>query len=225
MTSGAPGTFGAMQLRVADELGGRTDLLVPQIANQVSSPIQMAILDAVMRWQDSRFWFNEYRVAGAFNTVRGQEFYTAADWPDIATIQHIDIMTVVVSGNRYKMWPRTVEYIERISTNQQWTGMPVDYSYYDFTIRMYPIPNGVYPINVLGTQWFAPLNADTDSNVWTTFAASLIKSTAKLYLYRDTLQDDERAQAMQNAVQFELMQLRAATQRRSATTRMVPTYF
>jgi hypothetical protein len=215
-------TFGDLQNRIADELGGRADLLTPS-SGLNSSPIQLAIYDAISQWQNERFWFNEYRTANAFTTKLGQEFYDASDWPDIASIHQIDKLSVLISGNRYYMTPRTEQYMEDLSINPAWSGQPKDYSYYNFQLRFYPIPNGVYPVNVLGTKDFGDLIADDDSNVWTTTAEPLIRANAKLYLYRDTLQDDDRAQAMAQAMNFEERNLRGGTQRRVPTTRLSPT--
>jgi hypothetical protein len=217
-------TFGDLQNRIADELGGRADLLSPS-PGLADSPISLAIWSAINMWQNERFWFNEYRSANAFNTNVGQEFYTALDWPDIATIHHIDKLSVIISQNRYFMTPRTEQYMEDISINPYWSGQPVDYSYYNFRLRFYPIPNGVYPVNVLGTQSFTPLVAGNDSNPWTTLAEPLIRATAKLYLYRDTLQDDDRAQAMAQAMNFESSNLHGQTQRRTPQTRLRATTF
>ena len=220
----ANSTFGDMQNRIADELGGRTDLLSPSMG-LAASPIALAIYDAINQWNNERFWFNEYRTEGAFNCVIGQEFYTAADWPDIATIFQIDKLSVLISGNRYYMTPRTVQYMEDVSINPSWTGQPQDYGFYNLQLRFYPIPMGPFPINVLGTKAYPPLVTASDSNVWTTTAEALIRANAKLYLYRDTLQDDDRAQSMAQAMNFELGNLRQGTQRRVPTTRMRATNF
>jgi hypothetical protein len=217
-------TFGDLANRIADELGARTDLLVAS-TGLTDSPIQLAILDAVSYWANERFYFNEYRTAGAFSTVAGQEFYTSADWADIATILHIDKLSVLISGNRYFMVPRTEEYLEDISINPSWRGQPVDYAYYNFQLRFYPIPDNAYPVNVLGTKYFAALSGASDTNVWTTTAEPMIRATAKMYLYRDTLQDDARAQAMAQAMQFEYSSLKGGTFKKAAGTRMKPTMF
>jgi len=190
-----------------------------------ASPIQLAIFDAISFWQAERFWFNEYRTTNAFTTVVGQEWYTASDWPDIATILHIDKLSVLISGNRYFMTPRTEQYMEDVSINPSWSGQPKDYSFYNFRLRFYPIPGGLYPVNVEGTKFFPPLSQGTDSNIWTTSAEALIRATAKMYLYRDTMQDDDRTQAMAQAMNFESQSLRAGTIRRVATRRFRPTNF
>lgn len=217
-------TYAQLQSRIADELGGRTELLSPS-TGEVLSPIQLAIQDAIGFWDNERFYFNEYRTAGAFNTVVGQEFYTSADWADITTIQHIDKLSVLISGNRYFMVGRTAQYMEDISMNPSWSGQPVDYGYYNYQLRFYPIPNGVYPVNVLGTKLFAALANANDTNVWTTDGEQLIRLTAKQYLYRDTILDDEKAAAMEAGAQKQFASLKGETFKKSATLKFQPTTF
>lgn len=217
-------TYLELQYRIADELGGRTDLLAPS-TGETLSPIQLAIQDAISFWADERFWFNEYRTAGAFSTVVGQEFYTSSDWADIATIQHIDKLSILISGNRFFMEPRTEQYMEDISMNASWQGQPIDYSYYNFQLRFYPIPNGVYPVNVLGTKYFPALSGNSDTNVWTTTAEPLIRATAKQYLYRDTILDDIKAASMERASLQQCSNLKGATFKRAASLKFQPTQF
>ena len=196
-------------------MGGRTELLSPS-SGQTLSPIQLAILDAISSNEDDRFYFNEYRTANAFSTVVGQEFYTSADWADIATILHIDKLSILISSNRYQMYPRTEQYMEDISMNTSWSGQPVDFSYYNFRLRFYPIPNGVYPVNVLGTKKFAALSGSSDENVWTTEAEQLIRLTAKKYLYRDTILDAEKAAQMEAGAREQYKYLKGATFKKAA---------
>lgn len=217
-------TYSQLQYRIADELGGRVELLSPS-TGEVLSPIQLAIQDAINFWANDRFYFNEYRTAGAFSTVVGQEFYTSADWADIETIQHIDKLSILISGNRYFMTGRTAQYMEDISINPSWSGQPIDYSYYNFQLRFYPIPNGVYPVNVLGTKLFSTLSGASDTNVWTTDAEALIRLTAKQYLYRDTILDDAKAAAMEAGANQQASSLKGETFKKSATLKFQPTTF
>lgn len=217
-------TYSQLQYRIADELGGRTELLSPS-TGEVLSPIQLAILDAIQFYEDERFYFNEYRTASAFSTVAGQEFYTASDWADIATIQHIDKLSVLISGNRYFMEPRTAQYMEDISMNASWRGQPVDYCYYNFQLRFYPIPDNAYPVNVLGTKKLAALSGASDTNVWTEEAEPLIRLTAKQYLYRDTILDDAKAASMEAGATKQFDALKGTTFKKSATLKFQPTTF
>lgn len=189
------------------------------------SPIQLAILDAISIYNDERFYFNEYRTSGAFSTVVGQEFYTLADWADIATIWHIDKLSILISGNRFFMEPRTEQYMEDISMNASWTGQPVDYAYYNYQLRFYPIPNGVYPVNVLGTKNFTDLSGASDTNVWTTDGEALVRLTAKQYLYRDTILDSDKAAQMGAGAKEQFDALKAATFKKSATLKFRATTF
>jgi hypothetical protein len=217
-------TYGDMANRIADELGGRTELLSPS-SGLSQSPIQLAILDAISNYEDERFYFNEYRTTSAFSTVAGQEFYTSSDWADIATIQHIDKLSVLISGNRFFMEPRTEQYLEDISMNASWRGQPVDYSYYNSRLRFYPIPDAAYPVNVLGTKKFTALSATGDTNVWTTEAEQLIRLTAKETLYRDTIQQPDKAAMMGEAADKQFTYLKGSTFKKVATLRFTPTSF
>lgn len=217
-------SLGDMMNRIADELGGRTDLLVPS-SGLTYSPIQLAIQDAVSFWENERFYFNEYRTAGAFSTVVGQEFYTVSDWADIPTILHIDKLSILISGNRYFMTPRTEQWMEDISINPSWSGQPVDYAYYNYQLRFYPIPNGVYPVNVLGTKYFTALSAARDTNPWTNDGEQMIRATAKQFIYRDTILDDGKAASMAASAKQQYSSLKGGTFRKAASLKMQPTYF
>src|SRR5690348_18369781 len=104
-------TYGDMQNKIADELGGRSDLNTNQ-SGLSSTPIQMAIQSAIRKWEREPFYFTQTRTTGAFSTVALQEFYTASDWSAIPTVATIDKLSILISGNRYFMWPRTAQYME-----------------------------------------------------------------------------------------------------------------
>lgn len=217
-------TYGSMQNRIADELGGRTDLLTPS-TGMTTAPIPLAIQDAIKFYDNERFYFNEYRTAGAFTTVLGQEFYTSSDWADIATITHIDKMSILISGNRFWMWGKTAQELEDISMNTSWVGQPVLYSYYNEQIRLYPIPDNAYPVNVLATKTFAELVNSSDTNPWVNDAEAMIRGRAKYYLFRDTLQDVASAAIAAKAADEEYKSLKGETFKRGATWRTKATQF
>lgn len=217
-------TYGVMQGRIADELGGRTDLSTPS-SGLALSPIQFAILDAIRFHENDRFYFNEIRTASAFSTVLNQEFYTSSDWSEIPYLKHIDKLSILVSSNRYYMMGRTEQYMEDVSINPNNSGVPIDYSYYNRQLRFYPIPNGVYPVNFLGTKTFAELSASSDSNVWTDEAEALIRLTAEWLLYRDTIKDDVGAIRAEKAWNRAYTSLKGETFKRMASLTIRPSYF
>lgn len=182
-------TYAQMQATIAYELGDRTDL---------NTQIKAAIQTAIAKWERTRFYFNELNAINAFNTVHGQEYYTSSDYAGIATIAHIDKMWALVSNNRYFLMPRTMQYLDEVSVNPNVAApsVGVDYAYYAETIRLYPIPDGSYPISIQGTKRFAALNADSDSNVWTCDAEALIRTEAKLDLYLNVIKQPDQAQLM-----------------------------
>ena len=206
-------TFGDMQTRIANELK-RTDL---------TSEIKLAINDAINDYDGNRFWFNEERDATAFTTVLGQEFYTVADAPVIASMRHIDTATVFVFNSRWVMHFRTPQYMEWQSVNPSWNAIPEDWSYYNETIRLYPIPNGAYPVYLSGTMQIAPtpLSSDNDSNVWTNEAEQLIRYCAKRKMFSDLLRDPDQMQinkALEDN-QFNILQSETAKRGGPATIR------
>lgn len=193
--------YGQLQAQIAFELGQRTDLLtIPSGSNLALSPIQQAIQNAIAKWEREHFYFNEIEAINNVNTVVGQEFYTTVTWPFIAAQIHIDKIWVVISNNRYSLNPRTEQYIADTSLNPSVQGQPIDYSYYAETIRLYPIPDGAYPITIEGTQRFSTLVKTSDSNSWITDAADLIKAEAKFDILINILKQIELANSQKNLI-------------------------
>lgn len=217
-------TYGDLKNRIVDEMGGRSDLSTAS-SGLTLTPIEYAILDAVAFWETKRFWFNELRTATAFSTVNLQEFYTSSDWSEIPNLLEIDQITVTVSGARTKIERRTPLWIDEFSLTTTNTGVPTDYAYFQSKLRLYPIPNGVYAVNVMSTKKFTALSATSDSNVWTYEAEPLIRAEAKLRLYRDTLMDDQGSMRMQMAVDRAVAMLRGDSHRRVATNKFRATDF
>lgn len=193
--------YSQLQAQIAYELGQRTDLLsIPSGSGLALSPIQQAIQNAIAKWEREHFYFNEIEAINSVSTVKAQEFYTAATWPFITAQIHIDKIWVLVSNNRYSLNPRTEQYISDTSLNPSVQGQPIDYSYYAETIRLYPIPDGIYPITIEGTQKFSTLVNSADSNSWTTEAADLIKAEAKSDILTNILKQTDLANIQKNLI-------------------------
>lgn len=224
-----------LQRQVADELGDRTDLLSPLGDSNLSlSPIQNAIQSAIAKWEREPFYFVEsYQTL--FNTVAGQEFYTAGDAPAIATAPNIVKLRVLVYGQRYTLTKRHWGYLEDVSVNPSVTSSyPSDWAYFAETLRLYPIPSQALPMQGSFDQRLTALSGDTDSNVWTQDAYDLIRSEAKLILAQEVLHDPGVAAEMKKAIYGDpmvrgdrgyLYALKAESSRRGAPRRMRPTHF
>lgn len=228
-------TYITLQRAIADEIGDRQDLLSPLSDSALTqSPIINAIQTAIAKWEREPFYFNSLYETNAFNTVNGQEFYTASDFPAIATMPDVVMIHILINANRYTLNPRTWEYLEDISVNPAVTGYPIDYAYFAEELRLYPIPSDAWPLTFSRRQRVAALVNNTDSNIWTTDAYDLIRSEAKLVLAQEVLHDSDMAAEMKMAIYGDpgnaasrgyLYPLKAETSRREGRGRLRPTYF
>lgn len=194
-------TYLTLQRQVADELGNRIDLLSPlSDSNLTLSPIQNAIQSAIAKWEREPFYFNEYYDTAFFTTVSSTEFYGVAAAPAIATVVNIERLHILIASRRYSLVPRRWVYLQDVSISPSTTGKPTDYAYFASQIRLYPIPDGAYPVTITGTKQFTALSADGDANVWTQDGYDLIRAEAKLILAQEVLHDSEMATRMEWAI-------------------------
>lgn len=240
------GNYGQMAYQIADELGDRQDLLFP-LADEAGTPLALgpipsAIQSAIALWERERFYFNEILVdfnaqgipTSPWYTVQGQEYYDSSDYAGIPTIAKFDKLWVLINANRYTLTPRTFEYMADTSVNPAVIAYPVDYAYSGLKVKMYPIPDGHYPMGFLGTQRFPTLTQGADSNAWTQDAYDLIRCQAKLYVASETLHNaairDECVKAIYGdpsvlGSRGYLSALKGETTRRRGGGGMKPTYF
>ena len=190
----AANTYGAMQSRIQNEVLGS-----PQI-----SDIQNAIQDAIAEYERETFWFNSMRTFGAVSgsasdlqTVNAQEFYSYADLPVLTNMPHISKILVLAFANRYPLTQRTPQWIDDQSISTSWQGLPTDWCWQAGALRIYPVPNGGYPLIIDGTIRFPALVNPADYNCWTNEAEKLIRTEAKRLLFREITRDDEQVQAME----------------------------
>lgn len=203
-------TFGELRSRIEDELQ-RPDL---------SDPIGLAIKDAVKYYESERFYFNEGRKTA--DTIAGQEYYgLPGDFQEIDTVNFFPSSTI-----KYDLQPRTWEELERINTNTQVTGRPYFYALYAGQLRLYPIPNDTYRLEIGGVFKFDELSATSDTNPFLSDAESLIKYRAKAHVLLDVIQGAEAVQAaatMTALEQDELSRLRYETTSRRSTGKLKAT--
>lgn len=226
-------TYQGFQNQIAYELGQRSDLLAAP-SGLALSPIQQAIQAAIAKWEREHFYFNEVQAINTFNTVAGQEFYTSVDSPYLGTNPHIDKIWVLIASNRYSLNPRTEQYMDDTSLSTSSQGQPIDYAYYAETLRMYPIPDGVYPMSIEGTKRFSTLTLTTDTNVWLQDAADLIKAEAKMDLLENVLKQSDLADRQKRLIYGDptvpgdtgyLYALRSESVQRPAVGKMRAMYF
>ncbi len=230
-------TYITLQRTIADELGNHTSLLTPLSDSSLTlSPIQNAIQSAIAKWEREPFYFNEVYNSSTplFTTVSAQELYTTAAGAGIATAPDIYSLHALISTYRWPLTKQSWDWMEEASVNPAGRGQPTDWAYLAQTIRLYPIPDGAYPIRASRLQILTALSADADANVWTQDAYDLIRCEAKLILAQEVLHDDDMVRRMKIAIYGDpslpgergyLSVLKAETTRRAATGRVKATQF
>jgi hypothetical protein len=180
----AAGTLGYLKDRIADEIA-RDDL---------TTQIAAAVGDAIAIYQKERFRFSETRDV-TWNTVIGQEFYTAADNPVIASHYYIDYLVAFIGGIASDLHQYTPDELELLAQDPVQSGTPEGFAFYNEQIRLYPVPAAVYPMR-MGAHVLvaAPATDSTAGNRWMTDAERLIRARAKYQIAVNiTLDIDEIA--------------------------------
>lgn len=166
--------------------------MIDRIANEIrrpslatgglTSPIALAIFDAINFWQKDRFRISDTdpSFTPTFNTVQGQYIYTVSDNANISTIYVIDSLLVYVGSTAEPLTRRSPTDIYLLNQQNQQSGQPTDYAYDGNKIIMYPIPSSVWQMFILGhIQIAAPAALDEDNNPWMNWAEVLIRCQAK----------------------------------------------
>jgi hypothetical protein len=182
-TSATPGTLGAMKLRLKNEMD-RSDL---------DDEIADAIKTAIASYAHERFWFNESREL-SFATVNGQWQYDADDYPSLANVLRWDYVLAEVGDNYFTLMPMTPRQIEVLNGDGDFNGQPLNWSFYNNQLLIYPIPNDAFPIRIGGLIAKAAPASDAEANnVWMTHAEKLIRCRAKFELAQNVLSDGNQA--------------------------------
>ena len=186
-------TYGAMQTRIAYEVLGS-----PQ-----PSDITNAIQDAITEFERESFYWNDMRTftgstgsASNFQTNAGQEFYSWQDLPVLINMPHIRDILVLAFNNRYPLVQRTQEWIDDVSISTTWQGLPTDWCMVNNFLRLYPVPNGGYPLILTGTIRYPALVNSTDTNPWMNEGEQIIRYEAKRLLFTHITRDPDQAAEM-----------------------------
>lgn len=182
---GLMGSYLDMQVRIDDELD-RGGSMYPQI--------KKAIVSAVRYYERKRFYFCE--TSFTFATVIGQEEYTSADAPAIATSPNIERLNGLYFGTRVPLTKRPWSWIDDVSAMVTSRAQPDDWAYRALSIRLYPIPDAVYTITAYNVPRLTELSGDTDTNAWTEDAEAMIRARAKWDLVKNVIRGPEMAEEM-----------------------------
>lgn len=203
-----------MKARIAD------DLARPDLTNQIAD----AINDAIAHYQSTRFFFNETRTS-TFSTVPAQFLYTATDSPDIPNMFEFDDVQISVTGNVYSLDRDDATVLEDMIGSTGSSGDPLSWAWADQGMLLYPIPNAIRTIRLIGGIKKAAPTDDTAGNVWMTEAFELIRCRAKLLLAAHVIRDQALAQMMSDAELGARARLERETSSKRATSRIMATSF
>jgi hypothetical protein len=206
-------TFGDLKSQIANDLR----------RSNLTSEIATAVLDAIRDHDTERFWFNEHEIY-LLNTVDGTDEYTLAAQAPIQEFIMIDKVRVQVGNTWYTLKESTWDDMEEAFSSPT-SGQPFDWAFAgNDQFRLFPTPNGVYPLKIFGHYRIIPLSADSDSNDWTNAAKNLIRYTALKRLFAYPIRDLQQQQAADAAGMRELEYLRRETERRQRRGEMMPYY-
>jgi hypothetical protein len=157
-------TISALQKQIADECGDNQALLsplsdTPACSRPSRTPSSPRLPSGSVKPSISTTSGWKPTSASTFQTVLLQEFYSAVDYAPLATLACIKSLRVLISNNRYPLIERDANYMNDVSVNPDNTGQPTDYTFDANQMRLYPIPNGAYPMGLTGTQRFSTLSA------------------------------------------------------------------
>ena len=168
-----------MRNRILDDLN-RSDL---------TSIAESQIKTSIAYYEKRRFWFLEERAVAT--TVVGQEYYALPN-----DFRDDDSLVITVSNNAYPLNRRTYETLEDwFVRSETFTGFPTDYAIYQEQFRLYPVPNGLYPLRLSYIKQLASLDVPTDTNEWMEEGEGLIRNRSEWVLFAQKLRDFDAAQA------------------------------
>jgi hypothetical protein len=169
-------TRGAMITRIEDEIDDE----------DLTSQVGLAIDSAIKHHERTPFYFNQKIVT--FNTVAAQEYYTSADAADIPTLIHVRRMSAASSSLYQPVLPAEFANIDALQDGGV-TGFPCHFTMWEQKLRLYPIPDGVYPVKAPAIYRLAAVTDPLLGNAWYQDAEELIRQRAKYLLHMDVTKD------------------------------------
>jgi hypothetical protein len=198
-------TYGDLKAKIADDLA-RSDL---------SAQIADAVNEAIADYRSERFWFNEYRSDGVLEyevaTVSGTAWYDLTPGAGETEPLVIDRVVVIDGTINYTLRRVTNSYIEGIYDNSTENNRPTLFAIATRKLRLWPTPDAVYTVRVLGTLIEPVLADDADTNVWTENAFDLLRHSAVRRLRYNVIRDPEGAQVTEISERIALSRLRRET--------------
>ncbi len=208
-------TLATLKTEIADDLG-RSDL---------TDAIADAITAAIAYYQKENLFFKENHTA-SFSTVADQVYYSSSDDSDIGNVIDLDAVLCRISNNDYTLTPLDIHTFEVLNDANVSSGAPSRYVWHAEQVGLYPPPDTVYTVYLIGSFKVAAPASDSEAdNDWMTEGYELIRARAVSQLAKFKTQDFELSAIMQAAANEQLDDLRVRTARLHATNRVMPSQF
>lgn len=207
-------TLGTMKNRIASDLErALTDTTWD--TRTWADEIAAAIQDAIQLNRSKPFWFlQEPTSADLTSTTTAGNSYVA----EYTGLLRLDSLRITIAGDKQKLYQINQDEMESRHDGSTGEGEPFEYARWAGRVRLYPTPSSVYTLTWSGIFQDATLAGDGDSNGWTTHGELLIRSTAKVILFRDYIKSyDDVPGAMAAQAEAEKALYREHVQRMSKT--------
>jgi hypothetical protein len=208
-------TFADLKAEIAD------DLERPELATTIAAETTRAIT----YYQKTRLYFNETRDV-TFSTVANQKLYTTADSASIPKFEEFDQVNVEDGTTIVELDEIYPDEWELLTASGASTGRPLNWTYFNQSIGLYPIPDQAYTIRLIGHIIVDAPTSDADStNVWITEAFELIRARTCAQICMKKTRDTDGVQLYRAAEMEELNRLKKLTASRVGTGFVTPSEF
>lgn len=206
-------TFGTMVTRIKREIR----------REGITADIKDAIVDAILFYEDERFYFNESSAVAVMSA--GDPYLSSVP----GNILEIDSVWMDLSGSSrvHLSGPVLHAEIEAVDDGQT-TGQPDEWAQYKNTVRFYPIADTARTAHFKGKVALTEITASASSgatNAWMTDAEQMIRAKAKSNIYAHRIKNVESAAVMEAAAGASRKRLAAKTVDKVSTGKISKTRF
>lgn len=181
-----------------------TEMVRDELSDDLAAQMLVHIQKACRYYQNEKFWFNSI-------------ITSAVTVPSTATVS---VPASMLRVDRVTIPAYYTELLEVTLGDLEYDtieSIPRGYAYYNDALKLYPIPDAVYTLELTGLAEVDAPAVDADTSIWTNDAGDLIVARTKMTLYRDQFRDPEGTQLAQADVQEVFAQLKRETARRLET--------
>lgn len=186
--------------------------------DDISADVSAAIATSIRELEPTPTYFNRFREST--ETVDGQEYY---DLP--STYLEVLALTIIVNDQRYTLTHMNWSEIENIQSNATYKGRPIAFAIDLQQVRLYPVPDAVYRLEMVGTKSLGVPSGDSDTSAWIDpqHGERCVRLMATIQLLEERIGGAESmatAARMRTSLEEALRRLRAETHRRRSTGRI-----